>query len=142
MTKKKLKAKKSTSVKAEKSKVQAVRFPANLLTPVAHFLEARLDVLKRRKKEIKKEDPFTDTSRTIDNAAPDIEADEQFGHARTSAIGGAINRQIIQLRKALTRIKLGKYGICEECGQMIDTDRLIIYPEATLCAKDARKREK
>jgi len=38
-------------------------------------------------------------------------------------------------------IKIGKYGICEDCGQMIDTDRLIIYPETTLCAKDAAKRE-
>ncbi|KKR63523.1 MAG: hypothetical protein UU02_C0023G0001, partial [Candidatus Woesebacteria bacterium GW2011_GWA1_40_43] len=38
-------------------------------------------------------------------------------------------------------IKLGKYGICEECGQMIDTERLIAFPEATLCAKDAAKRE-
>lgn len=126
----------------EESKEEVLRFPATVLTPVAQFLEARLHVLKKRKKEIKKEDPFSDSSRTIDNAAPDIEADEQFGHARTSAIGGAINWQIIQLRKALTRIKIGKYGICEECGQMIDTDRLIIYPEATLCAKDARKREK
>jgi hypothetical protein len=25
---------------------------------------------------------------------------------------------------------------------MIDTDRLMIYPEATLCKKDAAKREK
>lgn len=142
MIKKNSKVKKSTSSNAKKSKAQVVRFPASVLSPVARFLEARLNVLKKRKKEIKKEDPFTDTSRTIDNAAPDIEADEQFGHARTSAIGGAINRQMIQLRKALTRVKIGKYGICEECGQMIDTDRLIIYPEATLCTKDARKREK
>lgn len=120
----------------------APRFPASVLSPVGRFLEARLHVLKKRKKEITKEDPFKDTSRTIDNAAPDIEADEQFGHARTSALSGAINRQMIQLRKALTRVKIGKYGICEECGQMIDTDRLIAFPEATLCAKDARRREK
>ena len=118
------------------------RFPASVLSPVANFLSARLNNLKKRKKEISSEDPFKNTERVNDNAAPDIEADEQFGHARTSAISGAIRRQIIQLRKALTRIKIGKYGICEECGQMIDTDRLMIYPEATLCKKDAAKREK
>ena len=118
------------------------RFPASVLSPVANFLSARLNNLKKRKKEISSEDPFKNTERVNDNAAPDIEADEQFGHARTSAISGAIGRQIIQLRKALTRIKIGKYGICEECGQMIDTDRLMIYPEATLCKKDAAKREK
>lgn len=118
-----------------------LRFPSSVLKPVSDFLSARLHILQKRQKEIKSEDPFKDTSRTIDNAASDIEADEQFGHARTTALSGSLSRRIIQIRKALTRIKLGKYGICEECGQMIDTDRLIAFPEATLCAKDARKRE-
>lgn len=123
-------------------KNKPLRFPSSVLTPVAHFLTARLHTLEKRKKEISKEDPFKDPSRLTDNAAPDTEADEQFGHARTSAISKEIQRAIIQIRKALTMIKLGKYGICEECGEVIDTERLMIYPEATLCAKDARKREK
>jgi len=133
---------KKTKKEKQSVKSDAPRLPAKVLAPVTRFLEARLDVLKKRKKEIVKEDPFTDTSRTIDNAAPDIEADEQFGHARTSAISKEIGKSIIGVRKALTRIRIGKYGICEECGQMIDTDRLMIYPAATLCTKDARKREK
>ncbi len=128
--------------KKAKAKKETLKFPANLLMPVAHFLTARLNVLEKRKKQISKEDPFKDPSRVDDNAAPDIEADEQFGHARTSAIKNELNKNIISIRKALSRIKIGKYGICEECGQMIDTDRLIANPAATLCAKDARKREK
>ena len=127
---------------SKKEKGTVVRFPASVLSPVAGFLKARLKSLSQRKKAISKEDPFKDPSRVTDNAAPDTEADEQFGHARTSAISSEIGKRMIQVRKALTRIKIGKYGICEECGQMIDTDRLMIYPEATLCAKDALKREK
>jgi len=127
-------------IKSEKG--SGFRFPSNLLTPVSQFLTARLKLLAKRKKDISKEDPFKDSSRVDDNAAPDIEADEQFGHARTSAISKEITRGMIQIRKALTRVRIGKYGICEECGQMIDTDRLIAFPEATLCAKDARKSEK
>jgi len=123
-------------------KKEVLKFPSNILVPVAHFLTARLHTLEKRKKEISKEDPFADTARVDDNAAPDIEADEQFGHARTSAIKKEISKSIIGIRKALTRIRVGKYGICEECGQMIDTARLMAYPEATLCAKDAKKREK
>lgn len=131
------------AVKKETLKVKAApRFPASLLTPVAHFLTARLNVLEKRQKQISKEDPFKNTARVDDNAAPDIEADEQFGHARTSAIKKEMGRGIIQIRKALTMIRIGKYGVCEECGQMIDTDRLIAFPEATLCAKDAAMREK
>lgn len=125
-----------------KKKENTLKFPSNLLTPVAQFLTARLHILEKRKKEIAKEDPFANPSRVEDNAAPDAEADEQFGHARTSAIKTEISKNIIGVRKALTRIKIGKYGICEECGQMIDTARLIAFTEATLCTKDARKREK
>jgi RNA polymerase-binding transcription factor DksA len=125
-----------------KKKENSLKFPSNLLTPVAQFLTARLHTLEKRKKEIAKEDPFANPSRVDDNAAPDAEADEQFGHARTSAIKTEISKNIIGVRKALTRIKIGKYGICEECGQMIDTARLIAFSEATLCTKDAAKHEK
>ncbi len=124
------------------NKKETLRFPSSVLAPVANFLKSRLTYLAKRKSDISKEDPFKDRARVLDNAAPDIEADEQFGHARTSALQKEVNRTMIQIKKALTRIKLGKYGICEECGKMIDTDRLMIYPEATLCAADAKKREK
>jgi RNA polymerase-binding transcription factor DksA len=129
-------------MKKEEKKVEVPRFPSTVIAPVGKFLQARLKMLERRKKEISKEDPFKDPKRVVDNAATDMEADEQYGHARTSALKNAIGRTSVQIRKALTRIKIGKYGICEECGRMIDTDRLMIYPEATLCAEDAAKREK
>ena len=127
--------------KTVKKKSGAPVFPMTVLRPVSNFLSAKLHKLEKRKKAISKEDPFADRSRVNDNAAPDIEADEQFGHARTSAITKEINKSIVNIRKALTRIKIGKYGICEECGEMIDTERLTVFPEATLCAKDAAKRE-
>lgn len=125
-----------------KKKNQTPVFPASVLKPVSDFLSAKLHTLEKRKKEISKEDPFSDVDRINDNAASDTEADEQFGHARTSAINKELSKNIINIRKALTRIKIGKYGICEDCGQMIDTDRLIAFPETTFCTKDAAKREK
>lgn len=127
---------------SKKRQAADIRFPASLVHPVAHFLQERLADLQKHKKDIDKEDPFKDTGRLIDNASPDADAAEQFGHARTSAIKKELTRRIVQTRKALTMIKLGKYGICEDCGQMIDTDRLIVFPDATLCTKDAAKREK
>lgn len=117
-------------------------FPANLLVPVGQFLQGRLKALEKRKKVIEKDDPFKDPGRLLDNASPDTDAAEQFGHARTSAIKTELARKMVQIRKALTRIKWGKYGLCEDCGRMIDTDRLVIYPEATKCVKCEAKREK
>lgn len=125
-----------------KNKKNSPVFPASVLTPVSNLLTAKLHTMEKRKKELSKEDPFANSARTEDNASPDAEADEQFGHARTSAISKEISKNIINIRKALTMIKLGKYGICEECGQMIDTERLMANPTATLCTKDAAKLEK
>lgn len=125
-----------------KNNKSTLKYPAEVLKPINNFLTAKLHTLEKRKKEISKEDPFANSARVDDNAAPDTEADEQFGHARTSAINKEITKNIINIRKALSRIKIGKYGICEECGQMIDTDRLIAFPEATFCKKCASKREK
>lgn len=139
----KKKAKRKTKGKsAGKKRATTVVFPTRLLAPVGKFLQAKLKLLERRKKDIEEEDPFQDPSRVVDNASPDTDAAEQFGHARSSAIREQLDRKIIQTKKALTRVRIGKYGICEECGEMIDTDRLMVYPEATLCARDAAKREK
>jgi DnaK suppressor protein len=141
----KKKAKKARKNKAKRGKnigKDIIAFPAKLVSPIAVFLQQRLKVLEKRRKDISDEDPFKDTTRIVDNASPDTDAAEQFGHARTSAIKEQLDRRIIQTKKALARIKIGKYGICEDCGQMIDTDRLMVYPDATLCAKDQAKREK
>lgn len=137
-----MKTKKTKEVKKRNVGKDIISFPGKLVAPIGNFLQSNLKRLETRKKEIVREDPFRDTSRLTDNASPDADAAEQFGHARTTAIKEQIDRKIIQTKKALTRVKIGKYGICEDCGQMIDTDRLIVYPEATLCAKCQRKREK
>lgn len=128
--------------KARKKNPSVVRFPTNLIAPVGKFLRGRLKRLEKRKKVIEKEDPFRDTSRVMDNASPDTDAAEQFGHARVSAIREQLDKKIIQTKKAMARVKIGKYGICEDCGEMIDTDRLMVYPEATFCVKCEARREK
>jgi len=139
--KKKKKVRKKKVKRARKAR-PSIKFPTKLLVPVGAFLQQRLKKLEKRKKDIEKEDPFQDTSRVTNNASPDTDAAEQFGHARTSAIKEHLEKKMIQTRKALARIKIGKYGICEDCKKMIDTDRLVIYPEATFCVKCEKEREK
>lgn len=125
----------------KKPSAGGLKFPANVLVPVGNFLQNQLKHLEVNKKKLEDEDPFAHEERTTDNAAPDTEAEEQFNHLRTSVIREQIDRKIIQTRKALARIKIGKYGICENCSKMIDTDRLLIYPEATLCAACQKEKE-
>ena len=125
-----------------KKTTKTVKYPTEVLKPVEKHLVQKLADLLRRKKDLQKEDPFEDASRLNDNAAVDADAAEQFGHMRVSALKNTLDRTIIQVRKAMTRIKVGKYGICERCGKFIDTDRLMILPETTLCVDCERKKEK
>jgi RNA polymerase-binding transcription factor DksA len=117
-----------------------LNFPSRLLSPIKLFLEKELVKLKRTKKQLKKDDPFLDGSRATDNSLEE-DVDEQIGHFDNEVKTNFLSRQIAQIRKALTRIKIGKYGICENCGKMIDTDRLAARPEATTCIKCSREND-
>ncbi len=132
---------KSFAHKTKKVSKDIITFPAKLLAPVASFLQDSIKNLERRKRTLSQDDPFRDGQRILDNAAPDADAAEQFGHIKTAAVKEQLDKKLKQTKRALERIKLGKYGICEDCGRMIDTDRLSIYPEATLCVTCERKRE-
>lgn len=118
-----------------------IKFPANVLKPIKNFLHIKEKELEKRRESLAKSDPFANVDRLTNNAAPDADATEQFGHATSEALKKEVERKLIQVRRALTHIKIGKYGICESCGKMIDTDRLMIMPEATVCATCERKKK-
>lgn len=119
-----------------------IQFPANVLAPLRDFLLDKKKKLEVRKRELEKEDPFAEMGRIGNNAAIDADAAEQNGHDRVAALKFEVDKALITIRKALTKIKLGNYGLCESCGEMIDTDRLAIDPTAEYCIKCSSKRQK
>lgn len=120
----------------------SIRFPQRVLKPIEAFLKQKAKKLEIQKEDLEKEDPYKDSSRLNDNAALDTEAAEEAGHERISALKLEIERGLIEIRKTLSRIKIGKYGVCEKCRHMIDTDRLAIKPTATLCIECEKKNGK
>jgi RNA polymerase-binding transcription factor DksA len=118
-------------------------YPPEVLKPVEGALKKRLWDLIRRKKAVEAVDPYMDKNNRADgNAEIGDEAVETVGHMEVNAVQKVLNYSIVQVRKALTMIKIGTYGVCERCGKMIDTDRLVIMPETTLCVDCEKKREK
>lgn len=117
-----------------------ISFPDKLISPIRKFLESELLKMKRTEKQIKMSDPFKDEDRSMSNSDEE-DVDEQIGHFDAEVKVSFVKKQIVQLRKALTRIKIGRYGICERCNKMIDTDRLAIKPEATICIKCEKESE-
>lgn len=66
-------------------------------------------------------------------------ADEVEEYVTRLPIEYALEKKLVQIRKALRKIKSGKYGICEKCKKKISLERLKILPEATLCKKCQKK---
>ncbi|MBI5356851.1 TraR/DksA C4-type zinc finger protein [Candidatus Collierbacteria bacterium] len=116
-----------------------IQFPSKLLTPIREYLQHEQMKLMKSKSELKREDPFTDSQRVDDNADIGKEAAEQFGHQRSEALRSEVDKILINIRKTLTKIKIGKYGLCEKCGKLIDTDRLAINPTAEFCMDCQKK---
>lgn len=114
-----------------------VQFPTKILQPLKKQLMVEQTKLKKRRENLEAEDPFNDDDRVTNNAAVDTDAAEEFGHDRVAALKLEVDKTLINIRKTLTRIKVGRFGLCENCGQMIDTDRLAIDPTASLCIRCA-----
>ena len=118
-----------------------IKFPLPVLKPIKTYLTTEEAKLKKRKKNLETEDPFTDQDRVNDNAAADTEAAEEANHDRVSVLKMEVDKTLIRIRKTLTKIKLGKFGLCESCGKLIDTDRLAVDPTATHCIDCVNKKQ-
>ena len=59
----------------------------------------------------------------------DNERDRQLSHI----LNDRDRKKLIEIDEALERIEDGTYGICEECGKRITSNRLKIMPFARLC---------
>lgn len=53
------------------------------------------------------------------------------------ALGNEARLELRQISAALARIETGEYGICDECGDPIGEDRLLVYPHADKCIECA-----
>src|SRR3989344_6385312 len=123
---------KSEPKKVVKNTGLSFSFPMNVLKPLTDYLKGEERRLVKAKSSLKKEDPFKMKARDQDNSI-DADVAEQVDHERVSAVSREIKKSLINIRKTLTRIKIGRYGICENCSLMIDTDRLAIKPTAEYC---------
>lgn len=115
-------------------------FPVSVLKPLVSYLKGEEKRLHKAKIELKKADPFILGNRDEDNSV-DSDVAENVEHDRSAAMRKQVTKSLIEIRKTLTRIKLGKYGLCSSCKKMIDTDRLAIKPTAEYCVECEQKIE-
>jgi RNA polymerase-binding transcription factor DksA len=56
-------------------------------------------------------------------------------------IKGIVEEEVHHIQHAMRRQAEGRYGICEDCDQQIDPERLAVRPQATLCIACQRRLE-
>jgi DnaK suppressor protein len=70
-------------------------------------------------------------------AEVDVEPDEGdaeiFEREKNAALIAVLERKLQDVDSALRSIAKGEYGICERCGKPIESGRLEVKPDATLC---------
>jgi RNA polymerase-binding protein DksA len=71
-------------------------------------------------------------------------ATETFEREKGFAIESSVQGMLRMVEDAIRKIDVGKYGICERCGNPIDVERLHALPFASLCirCKTEEEREK
>ena len=78
---------------------------------------------------------------SMDQHQADV-ATELFDRERDLGILEAVEGELTEVERALTRIDEGTYGTCEACGKAIGDDRLEAQPYARLCVEDQQQAER
>jgi len=72
----------------------------------------------------------------------DESVDEVEEYSQNLVIENRLDFKLLDIKRALEKIKRGRYGICEKCGSEISIERLNIIPETKYCTKCALKLNK
>lgn len=116
--------------------------PAEFINALKSRLQAKDKNLKDSQQLLIKEDPYLQGDRATGNSEEMDEAIlEDYQKSINDAEMSIVKRLRIQVKKALAAIKIGRYGVCEICGNPIDRARLQAYPEATTCIECASKKK-
>ncbi len=102
-------------------------------------LESEKEKINKQIEALKKDDPFIDPDRVIDNAAVDTEVREQDYHQIIEAQINDLKKRLNNIDLALKKMPKNRYGYCEKCNKAILIKRLELLPEARFCIEDESK---
>src|SRR3989338_11259487 len=111
--------------------VNKSRVGSNLLDKARKDLTAQESRLAQEKERLSKESLVARPEvGSIPSAEFVEQATEGLSQERLDVEQGILEKILMETRLALSKFKIGKYGICENCGRRIERARLKIYPQA------------
>jgi DnaK suppressor protein len=95
-------------------------------------LEAHLENLRKEIVELGGNPASDDAEIDVERGFADS-AHSTAERARTLSVMKALRSNLREVNRALTKMDLGTYGVCESCGKPISLERLEALPWAILC---------
>lgn len=112
--------------------------PQTTLEVIKKYLLRQQKEVEKNLKTVEQDDPATQPA-LAESSEPGTDSWIAENHISTMALGNSLKLAAGSVRKALIKIKEGKYGQCEKCGKQIEVGRLLAMPTASLCLSDSKK---
>lgn len=109
------------------------------LNKIKELLQRKQEKVEEEIKNLDADDPVL-SDQTPESSEPGTDSWLADVHSRSTAAKMSLQKMLTATKKALAKIKVGKYGKCEKCGKPIEEGRLAIVPEATLCMSCSQKK--
>lgn len=113
-------------------------FPKKTLEFIQKYLKKQEKEVEQSLKEVEEDDP-ANTPVLAESSEPGTDAYVADVHTKTVVLKEQLNNAKTSIAKALSKIKNGTYGKCENCGKQIETGRLLAMPTAQYCVSCAQK---
>lgn len=102
-------------------------------------LLAQQKEVEQQLQDLEKEDPVL-VEGAPESLEPGTESWQQEVHTRFLTLKEDLLALSSNIKTSLSRIKSGKYGKCESCGNPIEDERLHAIPTAVLCVSCSKKK--
>ncbi len=90
-------------------------------------------------KELLKEETPEDFGAGVGHSDEEVDEAENFGYRLAEA--QTTKDRINEIDIALNKIRVSRYGVCEECGKEIERSVLDVVPESRLCQNCKSKKK-
>ena len=121
-------------------------FPAKTLEKLRRLLEEERETYVRQARDLAAEAEALATEREPGDTQFDEESGEgdtlNVERERDLALSASATQAVEEIDRALHRMDIGTYGICERCGKKISVARLEALPFAALCIECKSREER
>lgn len=113
-------------------------FPKQSLDFIKKYLHRQQKEIDKNLKEVEEDDPARSPA-LAESSEPGTDSYIADTHTKSEVIKAQLIRMNSIIKIALSKIKIGTYGKCDNCGKQIETERLLALPSAQYCLSCSQK---